>query len=241
MNTKYERLVRELIYQSNLVLFVLDARFPNLTYSKKWHDFVKKLNKKIIFVINKVDLISKERESELENELNNLLQEDFIFFSAKKYWNVLKLKELAKEKVNDEILACVLGYSNVGKSSVIDALKGKASAKISSVAGFTRGVQKLKIEPNFYIFDAPGIDLEIEDETTLALLGARNPEQLQDPLTPAEIVLKNYNVSLEDYAIALNFLKKNKELDLIRASRDVLKRHFEGTLEKIIERIKLKN
>lgn len=237
MNTKYERLVRELIYQSNLVLFVLDARFPNLTYSKKWHEFVKKLNKKIIFVINKVDFISKEREKELENELE-FLKEDFIFFSAKKYWNVLKLKQMAKEKVNGEIIACVLGYSNVGKSSIIDALKGKASAKISSVAGFTRGVQKLKIEPNFYIFDAPGIDLEIEDETTLALLGARNPEQLQDPLTPAEIILKNYELTLEEYARALNFLKKNEELDIVRASRDVLKRHFEGSIDKIIEKIK---
>ncbi|MEM2115368.1 MAG: GTPase [Candidatus Woesearchaeota archaeon] len=242
MNPKYLKILKDLIEKVDVVLYVLDARYIDYTYSEKWVQYIRNKQKKIIFVVNKVDLLSREEEDQIKERLDKFFTDPYVLFSAKKYWNVNVLRKKIKESVNKQIInACVLGYSNVGKSSVISALKGKGSAKVSSFAGFTKGIQRIKIDNQIYLWDAPGVDLEIEDENILAILGARNPEDLKDSITPAEIVLKRFGISLQEYAKRMNFLRKGTELDLDRASKDVLRRNFDNTLQDIINRIMKKD
>ena len=51
----------------------------------------------------------------------------------------------------------VLGYPNTGKSSIINALKGRASAPTSPVSGYTKGMQWIRASKRMYLLDPPGV------------------------------------------------------------------------------------
>jgi nuclear GTP-binding protein len=51
----------------------------------------------------------------------------------------------------------VVGYPNVGKSSVINSLRRAKAVGVSSTPGFTKCVQEVEIESNIKILDCPGI------------------------------------------------------------------------------------
>ncbi|MDH5205767.1 MAG: ribosome biogenesis GTPase YlqF [Hylemonella sp.] len=51
----------------------------------------------------------------------------------------------------------ICGIPNVGKSTLINRLVGKSSAKAADEAGVTRHEQRLVLEDGFYLFDTPGM------------------------------------------------------------------------------------
>jgi ribosome biogenesis GTPase A len=53
------------------------------------------------------------------------------------------------------VLIC--GIPNVGKSTLINTLKGKHAAKTGNVAGVTQTQQRIDIADDFYLFDTPGV------------------------------------------------------------------------------------
>ncbi len=53
------------------------------------------------------------------------------------------------------VLIC--GIPNVGKSTLINTLKGKAAAKTGDVAGVTKTEQRVHIADDFYLYDTPGV------------------------------------------------------------------------------------
>ncbi len=87
-------------------------------------------------------------------------------------------------------IAVLVGYPKTGKSSIINALKGRHSASTSPVPGspgYTRGVQIFRIARNLYMYDTPGllpIDLEHVDPVAYAIR-CNAPEELSDPVKPA--------------------------------------------------------
>ncbi|MEN9888270.1 MAG: Ribosome biosis GTPase [Pseudomonadota bacterium] len=53
------------------------------------------------------------------------------------------------------VLIC--GIPNVGKSTLINTLKGKAAAKTGDIAGVTKTEQRVNIADDFYLYDTPGV------------------------------------------------------------------------------------
>ena len=53
------------------------------------------------------------------------------------------------------VLIC--GIPNVGKSTLINTLKGKRSAKTGDEAGVTKIEQRIVLQDAFYLFDTPGV------------------------------------------------------------------------------------
>jgi ribosome biogenesis GTPase A len=53
------------------------------------------------------------------------------------------------------VLIC--GIPNVGKSTLINTLKGKAAAKTGDIAGVTKTEQRVHIADDFYLYDTPGV------------------------------------------------------------------------------------
>ena len=75
--------------------------------------------------------------------------------------NLLELiKNYSKnEGIKRAVTIGVLGYPNVGKSSVINSLKKSKAAGVSSVAGFTKSLQTIKLDSQVKIIDSPGVIL----------------------------------------------------------------------------------
>ena len=103
----------------------------------------------------------------------------------------------------------VVGIPNVGKSTFINALAGKACAKTGNKPGVTKGKQWIRLNKNVELLDTPGILWpKFEDQTVglrLAFIGSIKDEILNTEELATEIIqfLKKYYVGVlaEKYAI----------------------------------------
>jgi ribosome biogenesis GTPase A len=207
------------------------------TRNKEVEDKVKALKKPLIYVITKSDLVKKEFLDDYRKKLRPM-----VFVSSKMYFGITKLREriiITGKKMGKEVVTVgVLGYPNVGKSSLINAVKGTHSAPTSSVAGFTKGVQKIKAGRIFFL-DTPGVIPYMEkDRVKHALIGAKDYSRMKDvDLMAMEIILEHpkrieayYGINvgddaektLEDIAVKRKILKKGGEPDLIRMGKVIM-------------------
>ena len=230
----FNEIVNDVLNRSDIVLEVLDARFIDETRNKDIEENIKIL----IHVINKCDLVEKSYMDRIKKKLKNC-----VFVSAKKHLGTTLLKQKIRElanrnKIKKPIIG-VIGYPNVGKSSVINALKGKGSARTSPEAGHTRALQHLRVDRDFFMIDTPGVippGKIKEDE--LVLIGAKNPATIKDPDLVAikliknnpEFIEKKYKIILKKdpeetiklIALNGNMKKKGNLPDVERASRKIL-------------------
>ena len=144
----------------------------------------------MFIVFNKIDLISQKELNLLKNE-----NPDAFFISMLHKSSIKNLKrnlENFADKYNIETLRIgVVGYPNVGKSSIINAFSRYSKAKVSSAAGTTKGVQWIKSN-NLKFLDSPGV-IPYEDKSSkLGILGAKNPEKLKNPFKVAFELLQMY-------------------------------------------------
>ncbi|MFX1252005.1 MAG: GTPase [Promethearchaeota archaeon] len=191
-NIKYRRMVFRMINEADLVLEVLDARFPHLTRSTEIEEYARQKQKKILFIVNKADLvpleINKQWKKIFEKEGYNT-----VFISAQKRQGTSILRKAIKENAPYfPCKICVMGIPNTGKSSMINILKGRHSAPTSSFPGWTKSVMWVRIDPEILLIDTPGVNpLETEEQESLrAFLGTHPPEQLENPQEEAKRVLE---------------------------------------------------
>ena len=94
--------------------------------------------------------------------------------------------------VGRPIRAMVAGIPNVGKSTFINKLAGKASAKTGNKPGVTKGKQWISLGKNMQLLDTPGILWpKFEDETIglhIALIGSLNDENLDTTELACELI-----------------------------------------------------
>ena len=81
----------------------------------------------------------------------------------------------------------VIGVPNAGKSSVINFVTRKGVAKVGGKAGFTKGMQKIRMSENILILDTPGVIPESRYTTEKkgfaadVKIGARSYGDVRDP------------------------------------------------------------
>lgn len=158
-------------------------------------------------------------------------------------------------KTGDEVHVGVIGYPNVGKSSLINMLTGKGSARTSPKAGFTKGIQKVKLAKGIMLLDTPGV-MSDEDAAASqmahlkkhAMIGVRTYDSTKNPeFVVAEIMADNpglfeshYQIEangdseilLEELGRKRNLLIKGGNIDLDRTARLVLKDWQAGKIRK---------
>ncbi|MDD5651270.1 MAG: 50S ribosome-binding GTPase [Candidatus Nanoarchaeia archaeon] len=233
-------LVDSVIRNSDIVLIVLDARMIKDSMNKYIEDKIKRYRKKYLYVINKIDLISKEEQNKID--LENSVQ-----ISARLHINTLtlfrKIKEISKGK---EVTVSVVGFPNTGKSAVINALKGRRSAPISPVSGYTKNLQRVRIDKNLLMVDTPGV-FNYSNKKEIVLLGVINVENLENPEYTATELIQSLNGQIEKYfdveikkdhfetleeiAIKKHILKKGGLPDTKRMAVDIIRMCQKGKIK----------
>jgi nuclear GTP-binding protein len=106
--------------------------------------------------------------------------------------NVLKnYARVAGHKSAKQLITVgVVGFPNVGKSSVINSLKRCKAAATGNTPGVTKTMQEIKLDKNIVLIDSPGVVLSTNDQSdSLILRSAIKVEELTDPLKPVEALL----------------------------------------------------
>ena len=246
--------INRVIEESDIILEVLDSRFIEKTRNFEIEKRVKKSGKIIILVFNKSDLVNINK-IKLNMELEKLKPNLFLSSKDKSgYVNLKRLIKIESKKLKQKFINIgVVGYPNTGKSSLINFLTGKSAAKISSEAGYTKGMQKIKLSKGLYLIDTPGIIPSAEkfskDKKNLvkhSQIGAVTWDKTKNPDLIVDKLMKEYPGVLEKYykikvdmdseilieklGKKLNYLKKGKLIDDIRTAKQILKDWQEGKI-----------
>lgn len=202
MSMGFLKQIEKLIKEVDLVIEVLDARFPELTRNHQIENRIISNKKDFFIIINKSDLINKKKSEEIKEKLKNETKKRVIFISAKERKGInLVRKEIGIIKgQKKEFNIGIIGYPNSGKSTIINILGGKGKGKVgtSKKAGFTRGLQKIRIGQDIYLIDTPGIiPYNQKDEFELFLVGAKNIFQLKDIETTCIKLIQKFKPEIE--------------------------------------------
>ncbi|AAY80876.1 GTPase [Sulfolobus acidocaldarius] len=207
------------IRKSDLVVEVLDAREPDLTRSKRLENYVMENQKKLLIVLNKGDLIPVEVLEKWKKFIEENEGIPTIYISATRHLGTKVLREKIKELIEGEGKIIFIGYPKTGKSSIINALKGRHSATTSKHPmsyGYTRSIQLFRIDNRIFAWDTPGIIPPDGNELERIIRGA-NVDKLEDPVRGAKLLIERIegidksvlrNTYKIDYSNYLDFLEK---------------------------------
>ena len=247
------KIIENLIKSVDIILFILDARFIEKSRHLEIEKLAKKSGKVIIRVLNKSDLVDVKKIIK-NKELEGL--RPFLFFSAKDRKGSATLRKMikidAKRLKEDVVNIGIVGYPNVGKSSLINMITGKSSARTSPEAGYTKGIQKIKLSSNLYLIDTPGVIPTLEKSqyqkysTKHSEIGAitwhkvKHPDMVVNDLMKENpgVLEKYYTLNVEgdsDLLIEklgekLNYKKKGNVVDETRTAKKILKDWQEGKI-----------
>ena len=249
--TKAIRMMQENIKLIDIIIELTDARIPASGRNPDIDELGK--NKYRLIILNKADLadpaVTKKWKEYYESQGNFVLE-----MNSKTGNEAGKVKDLVlnacAEKIERDkkrgivgrpIRAMVAGIPNVGKSTFINKLAGRNSAKTGNKPGVTKGKQWISLGKNMQLLDTPGILWpKFEDQEVglhLALIGSMNDENLDSVELACDLikVLNNYypGVIKEKYNISKEQLSEFLEdqyanefsavLSAIAANRKLIK------------------
>jgi nuclear GTP-binding protein len=215
--------VRKTVETADIIIEVLDARDPLGSRNKSIEKSIISQGKRLILLLNKIDLVPKENITAwlkyLRQELPTIAfkastqeQSDKLGrFSAS---HLLKQNQGSKcigaelvmsllanycrnKDIKTSVRVGVIGYPNVGKSSVINSLKRRRACQTGATPGVTRKLQEVELDKHIRLIDSPGVVLasrEQFDPVEIALKNALRVEALADPISPVIAILRRCTV-----------------------------------------------
>ena len=158
----------ESIIESDIIMFIVDAQQGLVSSDLEIAKKIRKLQKKIYFIINKIDLAQKELSI---SEFSELGFENTILISAKTGEGITNTLESIASEINfmpeDNLQndlkkpnISILGKPNVGKSTLVNFLFGSGKQITENQPGTTRDCIKIPIKKfgyDFNIVDTPGV------------------------------------------------------------------------------------
>lgn len=244
----FDKIFKQVLDTADVVLYVLDARDPEGTRSKEVERQIMAADggsKRLILVLNKIDLVpppvlkgwlahlrryfptiplrastpASNAQTFDHKQLTLKATSETLLRSLKSY--------AASKQLKRAISVGVIGYPNVGKSSVINALtsrlnKGTQSfaCPVGSEAGVTTSLREVKVDSKLKILDSPGIVFpstvdneakedklrrKAEHEARLILLNALPPSQISDPIPAVNLLLERLSTTEALYDKLLNY------------------------------------
>jgi ribosome biogenesis GTPase A len=167
--TKTKRMLVTQMGLIDVVVELLDARVPLSSKNPDIDTLAK--DKKRLIVLNKADL-ADEKITALWEEFFRMQGFSALALNAKDNKKngtnklTAMLKKIMRDKIeqqkkrgriNAPIRAMIVGIPNVGKSTFINQLSGRASTATADRPGVTRGRQWIKVGGEFDLLDTPGV------------------------------------------------------------------------------------
>ncbi|KIM44076.1 hypothetical protein M413DRAFT_374567 [Hebeloma cylindrosporum] len=234
MRKYYLKALHKVVDESDIVILVLDARDPEGCRSRLVEEEVRRREsegKKLVFVLNKIDLIPRSNAQAWLKYLRHSTptlpflssassQHQRTNISSSTAPSLLKLLKAYKPKAGS-ITIGVVGYPNVGKSSLINSLKRSKVCAVAAQPGHTKDLQSIQLERGMRIIDSPGVvfdDNEYDDgkgskKGSVLLRNVVKVEDVEDPIavveeilarTPRATLMRIYNIP--EFSSTLEFL-----------------------------------
>ncbi|APW36757.1 ribosome biogenesis GTPase YlqF [Rhodoferax koreense] len=156
-----KKAVIDRVKEIDVVIELLDARLPGSSANPMLAELT--LGKPALKVLNKQDLADPARTALWMAHYNALPGTQAIALDASEPAPAQRLVQachgLAPNRggMAKPMRVLVCGIPNVGKSTLINTLKGKRAAKTGDEAGITRLEQRITIADDFYLYDTPGM------------------------------------------------------------------------------------
>jgi len=265
---KTRRILTENLKLIDIVIELLDARIPKSSKNPEIDGIIK--TKPRVIALNKSDLADEKVLREWSKWYGENGYTCIFIDSIKgKGINELKsrMRNMMKEKIEREkqkgrlfrpIRTMVVGIPNVGKSSFINKIAGRASAVTGDRPGVTRGKQWIRLNEEIELLDTPGILWpKFEDERVglnLAFTGAIKddiidtvevasallyqlsltyPENLKNRFKLEEVENKRGEELLKEAGRKRGCVISGGEIDLTRTSSIVLDEFRGGKIGRI--------
>lgn len=151
----------------DIVIEILDARVPLASQNPDIEDAIK--NKKKIIVLNKADLAdnnstnkwieyyAKKGIKAVAVEANTSKGIKDVIEAIKKEYSEIKEKYVQKGRIGKAIRVMVVGIPNVGKSTFINSIAKRNTAKVGNKPGVTKQKQWIKVTNDIELMDTPGM------------------------------------------------------------------------------------
>lgn len=221
----FDKLFKQVIDTADVILYVLDARDPPGTRSRSVERAVTAAaagEKRLILILNKIDLVPppvlKGWLTHLRRSFPTLplrasggaqnahtFDHKALTVAGTSAALLKALKAFAHSRqLKRSVSVGVIGYPNVGKSSVINALTGRLGGSSTACptgaeAGVTTSLREVKLDKKLKVIDSPGIVFpgsgDTDDQARRILLGAVPPRQIVDPVPAVAMLLRRLGTS----------------------------------------------
>lgn len=237
----FYRVVNQVIKDADILLLVIDASHWKESVNTELEQKIIQAGKRIIYVVNKVDLITSAQAAAIDLP-------HMVTVSATQHLSTMRLlRKIMQVGQGKPVTVGVIGYPNTGKSTIINALKGRHSASTSSISGHTKGIQKVRVSRHVVLLDTPGVFSHGNKDTpTMVSIGARDIHRSKDPVGAALFLLRDsdgriekhfdvvrqedFHETLEQIALRLRMLKKGGEPDISRAAKHMVSLWQKGSI-----------
>ena len=158
---KAKKAIADRLKSVDMVIEMLDARLPSSSENPLLAQLSK--GKPKLKILNKQDLADPERTAVWLDYFNSREQTNAIALDSSEKSAAPKITAACRalvpnrKGIDKPLRVLICGIPNVGKSTLINGMVGKKSAKTGNEPGITKAEQRLFLADDFWLYDTPGM------------------------------------------------------------------------------------
>ena len=158
---KAKKAIADRLKSVDMVIEMLDARLPASSENPVLAQLSK--GKPKLKILNKQDLADPERTAVWLDYFNSREQTNAIALDSSEKSAAPKITAACRalmpnrKGIDKPLRVLICGIPNVGKSTLINGMIGKKSAKTGNEPGITKAEQRLFLADDFWLYDTPGM------------------------------------------------------------------------------------